>query len=81
LAFNNNNYKNIVVIEGRSDMNFDQENSYPVGVNVRGQNAIKNLFGLSNNHSDVSGLGLRVDQWKILVGPGINVANFDSGFF
>jgi len=79
LAFNNNNFTNIVVLEGREDMSFDPENSYPVGVNVRGQNAIKHLFGPSNSHSDVSGLGLRVDQWKILVGPGINVANFDSG--
>lgn len=79
LAFNNNNYTNIVVLEGRSDMSFDPENSYPVGVNIRGQTAIQHLFGPSNPHSDVSGLGLRVDQWKILVGPGINVANFDSG--
>ena len=79
LAFDNNNYKNIVVLEGRTDMNFDVENSYPVGVNVRGQTAIKTLFGSSNENSDVSNLGLRVDQWKILVGPGINVANFESG--
>ena len=79
LAFDNNNYKNIVVLEGRADMNFDVENSYPVGVNFRGQTAIKNLFGSSTENSDVSNLGLRVDQWKILVGPGINVANFESG--
>ncbi len=78
LAFNNNNFTNIIVLEGRADMNFDPENSYPVGVNVRGQNAIKNLFN-DSVHSDVSTMGLRVDQWKILVGPGINVANFDSG--
>jgi 2-polyprenyl-6-methoxyphenol hydroxylase-like FAD-dependent oxidoreductase len=79
LAFHNNKYLNIVVVEGRSDMNFDLENSYEVGINVRGQNAIKNLFANSANQPDMSKLGLRVDQWKIIVGPGINVANFDSG--
>lgn len=79
LAFNNNKYTNIVVLEGRDDMSFDPENSYPVGLNVRGQTAIKHLFGASNPHSDVSGLGLRVDRWRIFAGPGINVANFDSG--
>ena len=79
LAFDNNNYKNIVVLESRKDMVFDVENSYPVGVNVRGKNAIKNLFSNSTENPDVSNLGLRVDLWKILVGPGINVANFESG--
>lgn len=79
LAFNNNKYTNIVVLEGREDMSFDPENSYPVGLNVRGQTAIKHLFGPSNSHSDVTGLGLRVDRWRIFAGPGINVANFDSG--
>ena len=78
LAFDNNGYKNILVLEGRPDMNFDIENSYPVGLNVRGQNAVKSLFG-SHTQPEVSKLGLRVDHWKITVGPGINVANFDSG--
>lgn len=27
----------------------------------------------------MSGLGLRVDRWRIFAGPGINLANFDSG--
>jgi 2-polyprenyl-6-methoxyphenol hydroxylase-like FAD-dependent oxidoreductase len=79
LAFNNNNYENVVVLEGRPDMNFDVRNSYPVGINVRGQNSIKSLFGSVDKHPDFEKFGLRVDQWKICVGPSINVANFDSG--
>jgi kynurenine 3-monooxygenase len=79
LAFHNNDYKNITVLEGRADIVFDEENSYPVGINVRGRDAIKNLFDKSDHKPDTLSIGLRVDQWKILVGPGINVANFDSG--
>ena len=79
LAFDNNNFKNIIVLEGRNDMNFDVENSYPVGVNVRGQTAIKTLFAKSSQTQEVPNIGLRVDLWKILVGPGINVSNFESG--
>ncbi len=44
LAFHNANYTNIVVLEGRPDMNFDLENSYAIGINLRGQNAIKTLM-------------------------------------
>lgn len=79
LAFDNNKYKNIIVLEGRNDMNFDVDDSYLVGLNVRGQNSIKKLFSNSEKQPDLSNLGLRVDKWKILVGPGINVANFESG--
>ena len=79
LAFDNNKYKNIIVLEGRADMNFDVDDSYLVGLNVRGQNSIKKLFATSEKQPDLSNLGLRVDKWKILVGPGINVANFESG--
>jgi kynurenine 3-monooxygenase len=79
LAFHNNDYKNITVLEGRADMKFDEENSYLVGVNVRGKDAINNLFEKADNKPDIEKIGLRTDQWKILVGPGINVANFDSG--
>ncbi len=78
LAFSNNNYKNIVILESRPDMNFDEENSYPVGINVRGRNAIQNLLK-NQQELDWNNFGLKVDQWKIIVGPGINVANFDSG--
>ena len=77
LAFDNNNYKNIVVLEGRPDLKFDEENSYPVGVNVRGNNALTKLF--APKEINIQSMGLRVDQWKIFVGPGINVATFDSG--
>lgn len=45
LAFRNNNYKNITVLEAREDMNFDITNSYPIGVNIRGQKSISKLFG------------------------------------
>ncbi len=80
LAFSNNNYKNIIVLESRSDMNFDEDNSYPVGINVRGRNAIKNLSPSKQDQElDWNTFGLKVDQWKIIVGPGLNVANFDSG--
>jgi kynurenine 3-monooxygenase len=79
LAFSNNQYKNIIVLESRPDMNFDEENSYPVGINVRGRNAVKNLYANSSAQLNWDSLGLKVDQWKIIVGPGINVANFDSG--
>ena len=79
LAFDNNNYKNIVVLEGRENLIFDEENSYPVGVNVRGGNAIKNLFARKSTPPDIPSMGLKIDQWKILVGPGINVATFNSG--
>lgn len=79
LAFHNNGYKNIVVLENRQDLNFDLENSYPVGLNVRGKNSIKYLFKNSELASDLDKLGLRVDDWKITVGPGLNVANFQSG--
>ncbi|CAF0956249.1 unnamed protein product [Brachionus calyciflorus] len=79
LAFNNVGCKNILVLEGRPDMNFDLENSYPVGLNVRGQNSIKYLLGKSELTHDLEKIGLRVDDWKITVGPGINVANFESG--
>ena len=77
LAFHNNNHKNVVVVEGRSDLKFDEENSYPVGINVRGKNALSKLF--APKVLDVPSMGLRVDQWKIFVGPGINVATFNSG--
>jgi kynurenine 3-monooxygenase len=79
LAFNNNGYKNITVLEGLKDMNFDVDNSYTVGVNVRGKNALAELYADSEHKTNIDSLGLRVDQWKIIVGPGINVANFDSG--
>lgn len=82
LAFSNNNYKNIIVLESRSDMNFDEDNSYPVGINVRGRNAIRNLNPSKQEQEqelDWNTFGLKVDQWKIIVGPGLNVANFDSG--
>ena len=80
LAFHNTGYRNITVLEGRPNIIFDEENSYPVGINVRGKDAIKNLFVKSDQAKpDILSIGLRVDQWKILVGPGINVANFDSG--
>lgn len=79
LAFHNNGYKNIVVLEGRPDMNFDLENSYPVGLNVRGKKSIKYLFQNSDLATELDNLGLRVDEWKIIVGPNINVANFQSG--
>jgi kynurenine 3-monooxygenase len=79
LSFHNNGYLNITVIEARADMKFDEENSYLVGVNVRGKDAINNLFEKSDQKPDIEKTGLRTDQWKILVGPGINVANFDSG--
>ena len=76
LAFHNNNYRNITVLEGRSDFNFDLENSYPIGLNLRGKNAISNLIG---KNLSLDSFGLQVDQWKVIVGPGINVASFDSG--
>jgi kynurenine 3-monooxygenase len=76
LAFHNNNYRNITVLEGRSDFNFDLENSYPIGLNLRGKNAINNLIG---KNLGLDSFGLQVDQWKIIVGPGINVASFNSG--
>ena len=79
LAFSNNNFKNIIVLESRQDMNFDEENSYPVGINVRGRHAVKTLYANSSTQINWDSLGLKVDRWKIIVGPGINVANFDSG--
>jgi kynurenine 3-monooxygenase len=79
LAFHNNDYKNITVLEGRADIVFDEENSYLVGVNVRGRSAIDNLFEKSDHKPNIEQIGVRTDQWKIIVGPGINVANFDSG--
>jgi kynurenine 3-monooxygenase len=79
LAFHNNKYTNIVVLEGRADLNFDVQESYPIGLNVRGQTSINKLVGDEINYNDTSRFGLIVNSWKVIVGPGINVATIDSG--
>jgi hypothetical protein len=76
LAFHNSEYTNILIVESRPNFDFDLENSYPIGVNKRGENAIAGVLG---NQPDIEKLGLLVDSWKIIVGPGINVANVESG--
>lgn len=79
LAYHNSGFKDIIVIEGRNDLNFNLDDSYPIGLNVRGQNSLKKLFNNSPKTPSNDEIGLRIDQMKIIVGPGINVANFDSG--
>lgn len=78
LAFSKAGYTNIHVFEGRDRTWLEHqkaEESYPIGINTRGQRALETLLGKAIPLKEI---GLVVDRWAVQVGS-MNVANFPSG--
>eukprot|EP00759_Apiculatamorpha_spiralis_P014594 PhF_6_TR21180/c0_g1_i1/m.30530 len=79
LAAYHNGHRNVHVYELRSSLVTNPDESYPIGLNLRGQQCLRKLCPATLRDEDIATLGLQVNSWKILVGPMINVANVFSG--
>eukprot|EP00906_Rhabdomonas_costata_P020097 RCo029211 len=79
LAFHQTGHTDVHVFDSREVLETDPEETYPIGLNVRGQHCLLQLCGEDFiTASQVRAMGLPVQRWKICVGK-LNVANVYSG--
>lgn len=79
LAFHAAGFSNIHIYESRDCLESSAEDSYPIGLNRRGQRCLGELCPTTLSPTEISKFGLVINSWKVLVGPGISVANYKSG--